>query len=163
MSLAEQIPDGAARKALRSPVLAFVCDEATLEAVSRVVPGGRRGVEVCEGGIETALKVLNADQSPDLLIVDDLGLRPLANDEPMDLYEVIRQRYERGSLVITSNRAIEEWPPLFHRILLNGIRDAQRRRSVRSKLFGFLPQHHDDERDDDTDLVERIPDGGPDP
>jgi DNA replication protein DnaC len=54
----------------------------------------------------------------DLLVVDDLGLRPLVHDEPMDLYEVIRQRYERGSLIITSNRAIEEWPPLFQDQLL---------------------------------------------
>ncbi len=51
--------------------------------------------------------------SPDLLIVDDLGLRPLEGDEPIDLYEIIRQRYERGSLIVTSNRAIEEWYPLF--------------------------------------------------
>lgn len=51
--------------------------------------------------------------SPDLLIVDDLGLRPLIGDEPVDLYEVIRQRYERGSMIVTSNRAIAEWPPLF--------------------------------------------------
>jgi DNA replication protein DnaC len=58
--------------------------------------------------------------SPDLLIIDDLGLRPLAHDEPMDLYEVIRQRYERGSMIITSNRAIEEWPPLFVDQLLAG-------------------------------------------
>lgn len=51
--------------------------------------------------------------SPDLLIVDDLGLRPLEGDEPIDVYEVIRQRYERGSMIITSNRALEEWHPLF--------------------------------------------------
>jgi DNA replication protein DnaC len=51
--------------------------------------------------------------SPDLVILDDLGLRPLQYDEPIDLYEVIRQRYEHGSLIITSNRAVEEWPPLF--------------------------------------------------
>lgn len=51
--------------------------------------------------------------TPDLLIVDDVGLRPLKPDEPHDLYEVIRQRYERGSMILTSNRAIEEWPPLF--------------------------------------------------
>lgn len=56
--------------------------------------------------------------SPDLLIVDDLGLRTLQHDEPMDLYEIIRERYERGSIVITSNRAIEQWPPLFHDDLL---------------------------------------------
>lgn len=51
--------------------------------------------------------------SPDLLIVDDLGLRKLVHDEPLDLYEIIRQRYERTSTIITSNRALEELPPLF--------------------------------------------------
>ena len=49
----------------------------------------------------------------DLLIIDDLGLRGLRDEEPEDLYEVIRQRYEHGSTMITSNRAIEEWYPLF--------------------------------------------------
>jgi DNA replication protein DnaC len=51
--------------------------------------------------------------SPDILIVDDLGLRPLEGDEPIDLYEIIRARYERGSMIVTSNRALEEWYPLF--------------------------------------------------
>lgn len=55
---------------------------------------------------------------PDLLIVDDLGLRPLKGDEPLDLYEVIRARYERGSMIITSNREISEWGPLFNDALL---------------------------------------------
>lgn len=69
------------------------------------------------------LRSSRADQSYDrklhrftsceLLIVDDLGLRPLEGEEPIDLYEVIRQRYERGALIITSNRALEEWYPLF--------------------------------------------------
>lgn len=73
--------------------------------------------------ILTKMRASRADQSydralarfagPDLLIIDDLGLRPLENDEPIDLYEVIRQRYERGAMIITSNRAIEEWAPLF--------------------------------------------------
>ncbi len=51
--------------------------------------------------------------SPDVLIIDDLGLRPLEVDEPIDLYEIIRQRYERGTMIVTSNRALEEWYPLF--------------------------------------------------
>jgi len=51
--------------------------------------------------------------APDVLIVDDLGLRPLESDEPVDLYEVIRQRYERGSMVVTSNRDLKEWYALF--------------------------------------------------
>lgn len=51
--------------------------------------------------------------APDLLIIDDLGLCPLDRDEPVDLYEVIRARYEQGSMILTSNRAVEEWYPLF--------------------------------------------------
>jgi DNA replication protein DnaC len=58
--------------------------------------------------------------STDLLIIDDLGLRALAGDEPIDLYEVIRRRYERASTIITSNRAIAEWAPLFKDELLAG-------------------------------------------
>ena len=54
----------------------------------------------------------------DLLIIDDLGLRPLAHDEPVDLYEIIRRRYERGSTIFTSNRAIDEWYTLFGDALL---------------------------------------------
>jgi DNA replication protein DnaC len=56
--------------------------------------------------------------TPDVLILDDLGLRPLCQDEPLDLYELIRQRYERGALIVTSNRDIEEWYPLFGDALL---------------------------------------------
>lgn len=76
----------------------------------------------------TQLRVARADATldrkmlrfttPDLLIVDDLGLRPLTHDEPIDLYEIIRQRYEHTSTIVTSNRAIEEWPPLFGDLLL---------------------------------------------
>lgn len=51
--------------------------------------------------------------APNLLIIDDLGLRPLIADEPLDLYELIRQRYEKSSTIITSNRAVDEWYPLF--------------------------------------------------
>jgi DNA replication protein DnaC len=51
--------------------------------------------------------------SVDLLILDDLGLRTLTGEEPLDLYEIIRLRYEKSSTIITANRAVEEIPPLF--------------------------------------------------
>ncbi len=54
----------------------------------------------------------------ELLIIDDLGLHPLRGDEPADLYEVIRTRYETGALVVTSNRDVAEWYPLFGEELL---------------------------------------------
>jgi DNA replication protein DnaC len=54
----------------------------------------------------------------DLLIVDDFGLRPFAEHGADDLYEIIHSRYERGSIIITSNRAPAEWPELFGNALL---------------------------------------------
>jgi len=51
--------------------------------------------------------------TPELLIIDDLGLRPLTRDEPVDLYEIIRARYERASTIITSNRDVTELGALF--------------------------------------------------
>jgi DNA replication protein DnaC len=50
---------------------------------------------------------------PDLLIVDDFGLKPLRPPSSEDWFDVIAERYERGSLIVTSNRALAEWPDLF--------------------------------------------------
>jgi DNA replication protein DnaC len=54
----------------------------------------------------------------DVLILDDFGLKPLNAQAPEDLYDVINERYERGSLIVTSNRAFSEWPDLFGSPLL---------------------------------------------
>lgn len=50
---------------------------------------------------------------PDLLVLDDFGLKPLQPPAPADLYDVIDGRYEQGSIVLTSNRAPAEWPDVF--------------------------------------------------
>lgn len=49
----------------------------------------------------------------DLLVLDDFGLRPLPVQAADDLYEIISERYEQRSIIITSNRAMEEWPEVF--------------------------------------------------
>ena len=51
--------------------------------------------------------------APDVLIVDDFGLRRLDAEQSSDLYEVILERHRRSSTIVTSNRTIEEWIPLF--------------------------------------------------
>jgi DNA replication protein DnaC len=51
--------------------------------------------------------------APDVLIIDDFGLRRLDAEQSSDLYEVILERHRRSSTVVTSNRTIEEWIPLF--------------------------------------------------
>ena len=50
---------------------------------------------------------------PDLLILDDFGLKPMHPPGPEDLFEVITERYENGSTAVTSNRPPNEWPDLF--------------------------------------------------
>ncbi len=47
--------------------------------------------------------------TPDLLVIDDLGLHRLSPRESSDLYELIISRHRRSSFVITSNRAVDEW------------------------------------------------------
>ena len=61
----------------------------------------------------TTDKVLRKVITPDLLILDDFGLRTLTSEESGDLYEVIIERHKRSSTIMTSNRDVEEWIPLF--------------------------------------------------
>jgi DNA replication protein DnaC len=58
-------------------------------------------------------RVLRSLLAPDLLIIDDFGLRRLNAQQSSDFYEVIIERHRRGSTIVTSNRGIEEWIPLF--------------------------------------------------
>lgn len=44
----------------------------------------------------------------DLLILDDFGLVQLTPQNANDLYEIIRERYEFKSIIITSNRSPRE-------------------------------------------------------
>jgi DNA replication protein DnaC len=58
-------------------------------------------------------KVFRRLLAPDVLIVDDFGLRRLDAEQSSDLYEVILERHRRASTIVTSNRTIDEWIPLF--------------------------------------------------
>lgn len=63
-------------------------------------------------------KLLHKILKCDLLIVDDFGLRPMTEQGSDDIYEIIHSRYERGSVIVTSNRSPAEWPDLFGNALL---------------------------------------------
>ena len=50
---------------------------------------------------------------PDLLILDELGYRSMAESTVEDFFEIVSRRYEKGSIIITSNRSISEWDQVF--------------------------------------------------
>lgn len=58
-------------------------------------------------------KVFRRLLAPDVLIVDDFALRRLDAEQSSDFYEVILERHRRASTIVTSNRTIDEWIPLF--------------------------------------------------
>ena len=59
-------------------------------------------------------------QKVTLLIVDELGDVPLSEVGAELLFEVFSQRYERGSIVVSSNLPFEEWPSIFRSERLTG-------------------------------------------
>lgn len=61
---------------------------------------------------------------PDLLILDEFGLKKLNQTNVDDLYEVISHRYETASTIITSNKQFDEWGSiLFDPVLASAILD----------------------------------------
>lgn len=50
---------------------------------------------------------------PDLLILDDFGLREFSHQQAEDVYELICERHRSGSMMVVSNRAPQDWYPLF--------------------------------------------------
>lgn len=55
---------------------------------------------------------------PALLVLDDFGLKPLVDPAPSDLYDIMNERYDVSSMLVTSNRAPTEWLDLFGNPLL---------------------------------------------
>jgi DNA replication protein DnaC len=50
---------------------------------------------------------------PKLLIIDELGYLPFETKAAHLFFQLVSRRYERGSLLITSNRAVGEWGSVF--------------------------------------------------
>jgi DNA replication protein DnaC len=62
--------------------------------------------------IENHEKVLAKYLKPDLLIVDDMGMKQLPRRSGEVLFEIIMRRYETRSTVMTSNRPLQDWGKL---------------------------------------------------
>jgi DNA replication protein DnaC len=55
-----------------------------------------------------------------LLIIDDLGLKPLRSPQDEDLHDLIAERYECAATLVTSNLDFAEWGEAFPNRLLGG-------------------------------------------
>lgn len=63
------------------------------------------------GQLKTAFKRY---LKPSLLVLDELGYLPIDKVGADLLFQIISQRYERGAMIITSNRVFKKWPEIFN-------------------------------------------------
>lgn len=52
--------------------------------------------------------------APALLVLDEVGYLPLDKAGADLLFQIISQRYERGSIIVTTNKAYKHWPAIFN-------------------------------------------------
>lgn len=65
-----------------------------------------------EEALNGSVKSISRYLKPDLLIIDDMGLKQLPKKSGEYLFEIVMRRYENRSTIMTSNRPIEEWGKL---------------------------------------------------
>lgn len=63
---------------------------------------------------QTFMKKLKRYVRPKLLTIDELGYLPINKRGSDLLFQTIDRRYERGSIIITSNRPFKEWDKVFN-------------------------------------------------
>ena len=63
-----------------------------------------------EGRLEDRLSFF---AKPKLLIIDELGYLPFEPDAAHLFFQLVSRRYERGAMLITSNRSVIEWGSVF--------------------------------------------------
>jgi len=56
---------------------------------------------------------LRSFTKPKLLIIDEVGYLPLHGWEARMVFQVVSERYERGSIILTSNKSYGEWGEIF--------------------------------------------------
>jgi len=82
-------------------------------------------------------KKLNYYLEPNLLILDELGFKKLPNYSADDFFEIISRRYEKGSVIITTNKSFEQWGDIFtENVLASAILDRIVHHSTVFKING---------------------------
>ena len=58
-------------------------------------------------------KKLQTHLKPSVLVVDEVGYLPLNRADANMVFQMVSRRYERGSIVVTSNKSFSEWGQVF--------------------------------------------------
>jgi DNA replication protein DnaC len=83
------------------------------------------------------LKMLNQLEKQQLIILDDFGLQVLTQDVKLTLLQLLEDRYERKSLIITSQLPVSSWYEYFNDpTLADAIMDRMTAGSIRVELKG---------------------------
>jgi DNA replication protein DnaC len=61
----------------------------------------------------TAAYKMRTYTGPSVLVIDELGYLPLDQTSANWIFQVVSRRYERGSIVLTSNRGFTDWGQVF--------------------------------------------------
>lgn len=61
----------------------------------------------------TYFQMMRGTMDPDLLILDEIGFKQIDRTNVHDFFDIIRKRYEQGSVIITTNRNFEDWGQIF--------------------------------------------------
>ncbi|MGE0133473.1 MAG: ATP-binding protein, partial [Blastocatellales bacterium] len=72
-----------------------------------------RALSAADASGKLAQKLKSFTTKSQLLVIDEVGYLPLNRAEANYLFQVVAARYERSSLILTSNKAVSEWPELF--------------------------------------------------
>ncbi len=59
-------------------------------------------------------KAIKVYSSPALLVIDEVGYLPFDKQGSDHFFNVISSRYEKGSVVLTTNRPFKDWGKIFH-------------------------------------------------
>lgn len=59
-------------------------------------------------------KAMQVYSGPSLLIIDEVGYLPFDKQGSNHFFNVISSRYEKGSVILTTNRAFKDWGKIFH-------------------------------------------------
>ena len=104
-----------------------------------------------EGRLDRRMKVYLA---PKVLIIDEMGYLPLDDLGATIFFQLVSARYERGSIILTSNKSYGDWGAIFGDPIIN-IRGESYRLKDRRRA-GLLPSREQDGREATTVSVSAV-------